>query len=227
MLGLDHEIRIEPADTMNPGDSVRQQNPLGKIPALVLEDGTVLFDSRVILEYLDHRAGGGRIIPTAANARFAALRLQALADGIMDASILLVYEGRWRPPERHEPKWVDLQAGKVARALAALEAAPPALTATPDVGPDRARVCAGLSRLSLPRHLAHGSSALGRVARRVRPPRAGLCRDQAAGCERTRANAASRLATKKPRIGDPGLDRAPSQRDQNRTLRPPRKTLAS
>ncbi len=131
MLGLDHEIRIEPADTMNPGVSVRQQNPLGKIPALVLEDGTVLFDSRVILEYLDHRAGGGRIIPTAASARFAALRLQALADGIMDASVLLVYEGRWRPPERHEPKWVDLQAGKVARALSAIEAAPPALTAPP------------------------------------------------------------------------------------------------
>ena len=64
VLGLDGEIRIEPADTMNPADSVRQQNPLGKIPALVLEDGTVLFDSRVILEYLDHRAGGGRIIPT-------------------------------------------------------------------------------------------------------------------------------------------------------------------
>jgi glutathione S-transferase len=134
VLGLEREIAIAPADTMSPSDTVRQQNPLGKIPALVLEDGTVLFDSRVILEYLDHRAGGGRIIPTAASARFAALRLQALADGIMDASVLLVYEGRWRPPERHEPKWVDLQAGKVARALSALEASPPALTATPDVG---------------------------------------------------------------------------------------------
>jgi glutathione S-transferase len=53
----------------------------------------------------------------------------------MDASVLLVYEGRWRPPERHEPKWIDLQSGKVARALAALEAAPPpAPTAPPDVG---------------------------------------------------------------------------------------------
>ena len=134
VLGLEREIAIEPADTMNPSDSVRQQNPLGKIPALLLEDGTVLFDSRVILEYLDHRAGGGRIIPTDAAARFAALRLQALADGIMDASVLLVYEGRWRPAERHEPKWIELQSGKVARALAALEAAPPALTAVPDVG---------------------------------------------------------------------------------------------
>ena len=135
VLGLEREIAIAPADTMSPSDSLRQQNPLGKIPALLLEDGTVLFDSRVILEYLDHRAGGGRIIPTEAGARFAALRLQALADGIMDASVLLVYEGRWRPPELHEPKWVELQSGKVARALAALEAASlPAPVATPDVG---------------------------------------------------------------------------------------------
>ena len=94
----------------------------------------MLFDSRVILEYLDHRAGGGRIVPRDAAARFAALRLQALADGIMDASILLVYEGRWRPAERHEPKWIDLQAGKVVRALTSLEAAPPGLDALPDVG---------------------------------------------------------------------------------------------
>lgn len=134
VLGLDREITLEFADTMSASDSVRQQNPLGKIPALVLEDGTVLFDSRVILEYLDHRAGGGRIIPTDARARLAALRLQALADGLMDASVLLVYEGRYRPAERHEPKWLELQAGKVARALAALEAAPPALTQVPDVG---------------------------------------------------------------------------------------------
>ncbi len=134
VLGLEQDIKIEPAETTSPSDTVRQQNPIGKIPTLVLEDGSALFDSRVILEYLDHRGGGGRIIPKEAPARFAALRLQALADGILDASILLVYEGRWRPAERHEPKWVEHQAGKVARGLAALEAAPPALAATPDVG---------------------------------------------------------------------------------------------
>jgi len=134
ILGLEREITLENADTTDPADSVRKQNPLGKIPALVLEDGRVLFDSRVILDYLDHRAGGGRIVPKDADARFAALRLQALADGLMDASILLIYEGRWRPAEKHEPKWVEHQSGKVARALAALEADPPALTATPDVG---------------------------------------------------------------------------------------------
>ena len=134
VLGLDHDIKLETAETASPSDSVRQQNPIGKIPTLVLEDGSALFDSRVILEYLDHRAGGGRILPHDADARFSALRLQALADGVMDASVLLVYEGRWRPAERHEPKWVDHQAGKVARTLTALEAAPPPLTATPDVG---------------------------------------------------------------------------------------------
>jgi glutathione S-transferase len=134
ILGLDGRITVEAADTANPTDSVRQQNPLGKIPALILDDGQVLFDSRVILEYLDHLAGGGRIIPTDPKARFAALRLQALADGIMDASILQVYEGRWRDPAKHEPKWVEHQAGKVTRALASLEASPPAPTATPDIG---------------------------------------------------------------------------------------------
>jgi len=134
VLGLEKDIKAEPAETTSPSDTVRQQNPLGKIPTLVLEDGSTLFDSRVILEYLDHRAGGGRIIPKDATARFAALRLQALADGILDASILQVYEGRFRPPERHEPKWVEHQAGKLARGLAALEAAPPGLGSPPDVG---------------------------------------------------------------------------------------------
>ena len=134
ILGLERDITIVPADTIDPNDTIRQQNPLGKIPALVLEDGMVLFDSRVILDYLDHRAGGGKIVPKEPAARFAALRLQALADGLMDASILLIYEGRWRPAERHEPKWIDHQAGKVARAFAALEAAPPALDTPPNVG---------------------------------------------------------------------------------------------
>src|SRR5262249_60694720 len=69
VLGLERDIELDPADTMNASDSVRQQNPLGKIPALVLEDGTVLFDSRVILDYLDHRAAGAPILPTAARPR--------------------------------------------------------------------------------------------------------------------------------------------------------------
>jgi glutathione S-transferase len=127
LLGLDGEIRVEPADPTNIADTLRQQNPLGKIPALIAEDGTAYYDSRVILEFLDECAGGGRIVPREARARLAALRLQALADGILDASILTVYEARWRTHEHHEQKWLDHQAGKVTRALGVLESNPPAL----------------------------------------------------------------------------------------------------
>ena len=134
VLGLSGDIKVEPADTNDAGDPLRRQNPVGKIPTLVLEDGATLFDSRVILEYLDHRAGGGKIIPNETKARFAALRLQALADGMTDAQILLIYEGRFRPPEHHVKKWTDYQADKIKRGLEALEADPPALDAIPNVG---------------------------------------------------------------------------------------------
>ena len=134
VLGLDGKVKIEAASTQDTSDPIRQQNPLGKVPALLLDDGTALFDSPVILEYLDHLAGGGRILPKDPKARFEALRLEALADGILDASVLIVYEGRYRAPQKHEQAWLDLQAGKVERALAALEAAPPGLDAPPNVG---------------------------------------------------------------------------------------------
>jgi glutathione S-transferase len=127
LLGFDKETQIEPADPTNLSDTLRQQNPLGKIPALIDDDGVVYYDSRVIVAYLDERAGGGKIVPREPRHRLAALRLQALCDGILDASILTVYEARWRAAEHHEQKWLDHQAGKVARALSALEAEPPAL----------------------------------------------------------------------------------------------------
>ena len=76
VLGLEREVAIAPASTVDPADPIRQQNPLGKVPVLILDDGAALYDSPVILEYLDHRAGGGRILPKDTQARFAALRLQ-------------------------------------------------------------------------------------------------------------------------------------------------------
>ena len=106
---LDSDAKIAPASTLDPADPIRQQNPLGKVPVLILDDGAALYDSRVILEYLDYRAGGGKILPADPPPRFAALRLQALADGIMDASILINYEARYRPAEKHEPKWLELR----------------------------------------------------------------------------------------------------------------------
>jgi len=134
ILGLTDRIKIEMTDTNDPSDSIRKQNPLGKIPALILEDGSVLFDSPVILEYLDALAGGGKIIPREGNARWDVLRLHAIADGIMDAGILLVYEKRFRPEEHWVAKWTDYQAEKITRALDVLEAAPPALGVTPNMG---------------------------------------------------------------------------------------------
>ena len=134
LLGFEKDVTIERADTTDPNDSLRKTNPLGKIPVLIIEDGSAVYDSRVILEYLDDRAGGGKIVPRDSKARLAALRLQALADGILDASILTVYEGRYRKAEMHEPKWLELQAGKVSRGLAVLEAAPPPIDPVPNVG---------------------------------------------------------------------------------------------
>lgn len=134
LLGLESEIDVRGVDLDSVADDIRTQNPIGKIPVLILEDGTAYYDSRVIVEYLDHRAGGGRIIPRETPARFETLRLQALCDGILDACILLVYEGRYRPPEMRVQLWVDRQADKVARGLKALEAAPPKLDAVPDIG---------------------------------------------------------------------------------------------
>lgn len=134
VLDLADKIDVRETDLNDPADSIRAQNPLGKIPALILDDGTAYYDSRVILEYLDHLAGTGRIIPREPKARFEAQRLQALCDGILDASLLIVYENRYRPTDKHVQSWLDRQADKVTRGMAVLEAAPPQLTAVPDVG---------------------------------------------------------------------------------------------
>ncbi|MBX3523052.1 MAG: glutathione S-transferase family protein [Xanthobacteraceae bacterium] len=134
LLNLSDRIKVEVTDTNDPSDTIRKQNPLGKIPALILEDGSVLFDSPVILEYLDSLAGGGKIIPRDGKPRWDTLRLHATADGIMDAALLQVYEKRFRPEEHWVAKWTDYQAEKITRALDVLEASPPPLPATPDIG---------------------------------------------------------------------------------------------
>src|SRR5271167_3371601 len=78
ILGLSDEIEVVAADTSNPDAELLRENPLGKIPTLVLDDGRSLYDSAVILEFLDARAGGSRLIP-AGEARFATLTRQTLA----------------------------------------------------------------------------------------------------------------------------------------------------
>jgi glutathione S-transferase len=134
LCGVADRFRLEPADTLDPNDSVRRQNPLGKIPVLLLDDGTAIFDSRVILEYFDQLAGGGRILPRDGMERIAAQTLQALGDGILDAAILQIYEGRFRPAEKHEQRWLVHQMGKVERGMAQLEKSPPAFGGMIHVG---------------------------------------------------------------------------------------------
>jgi len=133
ICSLDDRINIEIADTTNPADSLRQQNPLGKIPSLILEDGTVLYDSAVIVDFLNSEAGGDVIIPKGKE-RFRVLTMQALADGMKEAAVLKVYEVRFRAPEMHNARWLETQTGKIDRGLATFEAAPPSLSDKPDVG---------------------------------------------------------------------------------------------
>ena len=125
VLGLADRYRIEPADTLNEVDTLRAQNPLGKMPCLLLADGTALYDSRVIIEFLQEQAGSARLIPTSGPARYTALTRAALADGICDAALLMVYEGRFREPDTHSERWLAHQRGKVTRGLAAFEHQPP------------------------------------------------------------------------------------------------------
>jgi len=99
---------------------VAAANPLAKVPTLVLDDGTALFDSRVIVEYLDHLSGG-RLLPPAGPERWRALRDQAAADGMTDAALMVRYERALRPEALRWAEWDAAQLGKVRRALDDLE----------------------------------------------------------------------------------------------------------
>lgn len=93
-------------------------NPLGKIPTMVLKDGAALYDSRVICRYLDDQSGG-KFYPK--GALYETLMLEALADGIMDAAVLMVYEFRARPEGERSPAMVEAMWGKITRALDQVE----------------------------------------------------------------------------------------------------------
>ncbi|WP_294541147.1 glutathione S-transferase [uncultured Rhodoblastus sp.] len=125
LLGFGPRLELVVADTLDPDDAIRRKNPLGKIPVLETDEGASIYDSAVIVGYLDDLAGGGRVIPRDAGKRHSALTLEALADGVNDAGILQVYETRMRTENERSARWVAHQQDKVSRALAHLEAEPP------------------------------------------------------------------------------------------------------
>ena len=101
---------------------VNALNPLGKVPVLITDDGEALFDSQVICEYLDSLHDKPPLYPADAPGRWRTLRLAALADGLLEAALLVRYERAIRPTEQQCDAWIDGQIGKIQRALLALEA---------------------------------------------------------------------------------------------------------
>lgn len=91
-------------------------NPLGKIPVLILDDETPLFDSRVIVEYIDNVTPNNKLLPGPNRERAEVKRWEALADGVLDAAVSIIYETR-RPKNEQSPAWIERQQGKVARSL--------------------------------------------------------------------------------------------------------------
>ena len=124
------------------------KNPLGKIPVLVLDDGLVLYDSTVICQYLDDLAGTG-LYPKTGKMRWLVLRAEALADGLLDAAVLMRYEANLRPPDKQWSEWCEGQLRKVSNALVEKESE---LNSRPgfDAGHSATVVALGYLRLRTP-----------------------------------------------------------------------------
>jgi len=133
LAGRVETVLLRPSPTQA-DPTLSRANPLNKIPALTLDDGTTLYDSPVICEYLDALAGGGELLPASGPARWEVLRTQALADGVLDASILVFYERLHRPKELHWQAWLDGQTQKARQGLDALDAVATRFGDAPDLG---------------------------------------------------------------------------------------------
>lgn len=137
--GLEGEVEEVVVPPMTPSpvkplEELSAQNPLGKIPVLILDDGRAIFDSPVIAEYLDAEHGGGRLLPASGPERWATLRLVAIGDGIADAAVLMRYEEALRPEAHRWEEWSAGQADKIRRSLALLDRELPATPGEPTLG---------------------------------------------------------------------------------------------
>ena len=132
--GVMGDIEEKTSDTNKGDDALNKLNPLGKIPCLVLADGTAVYDSHVICEYLDTLGSGPALFPKAWPERLRVLTQGSLGDGILDAALLMVYERRFRPENMAVQSWMDRQHARIDRAVALLDKTPPAFAGTPDYG---------------------------------------------------------------------------------------------
>ena len=117
---LDYEFVSE--DVWSAATTIAESNPLGKVPCLVMEGAEALFDSRVIVEYLDALSPVGKLIPSVGRERAGVKTWEALADGVLDAAILARLEATWagRSAEQRSSAWIDRQLGKVRAAVQAM-----------------------------------------------------------------------------------------------------------
>lgn len=113
------DLNLEEVVLADANSPIKQHNPLGKVPLLILDDGDALYDSRVIVEYLDNRAPGTHLIPQDNTNKIATRRWEALADGVCDAAVAVMLEMR-RPPEQQSQAHIDKQLEKVTRGLEVL-----------------------------------------------------------------------------------------------------------
>lgn len=151
-------------DTGQEPDLLVNANPLGKIPVLVLEDGTGIFDSRAITQWLN-RESRGALFPRNPARRTEAERLEALADGICDSLIAQVYERRKRPEEKVHQPWLELHERKVGRALDLLESSLPRIPKKIHAGHIALRAMLGYMELRFPGQWEKGRKKLTRWPR--------------------------------------------------------------
>ena len=114
------DFEFVPEDVWSPDTKIQQWNPLGKVPCLLTDDGGSIFDSRVIVEYLDTLSPVGRLLPQGNRDRTATKCWEAIADGLLDAGVTIVAEGR-RPEQLRSEDWIKRQLGKIDGALASME----------------------------------------------------------------------------------------------------------
>lgn len=116
------DFSFEQENVWAPETTIQQLNPLGKVPCLVMEDGSTLYDSRVIAEYLDTISPVCKLLPPNGRDRAEVKVWEALADGVIDAAVLAFVERRDRAPEQQSAKWIERQMGKVQAGLREMSA---------------------------------------------------------------------------------------------------------